>query len=224
MTNDSDNPDNDRVWKRRTGADRINGNRSNKRRGRPVISKDLLVLRREIVAGLSARGLTPGQIAKRLLSDADFKSMLEGYNVPLYRVIQTDLEYHKKGLTKRMVDGKVADGALAEYVDRQDAIFQQTWAILESRKDDLSPDKVEILLNKIQEAATNKAKALGVNVEGEIEADRPGSIGTQNNLLFADASTFMQFMKQVKEAERLNGPAHGTIEGEVVSRDPVPTS
>lgn len=174
-----------------------------------MVSVDDLNLRREIVQTLHAKGLQSSEIVKRIQADDLFKHLLDGYHMPLYRVVQNDVKWYRR-TREILADEKRQSDGLLEYCERMDGIFREAWLQLEDIEI-LTPKDVETLLGVASKAASSKAKALGIDPEtgtGEGARSGAGSVGQiGNNFMFADPEQFMKFMEQVGEARRLQAPA-----------------
>ncbi|KKN55904.1 hypothetical protein LCGC14_0577470 [marine sediment metagenome] len=184
-----------------------------------MVSADDMNLRREIVQTLHAKGLPSSEIVKRIQADPLFSHLLEGYHMPLYRVVQNDVKWYRRTREVLADEAKKKEGLL-EYCERMDGIFREAWEQLEGIEI-LTPKDVETLLNLASKAASSKAKALGIDPEtGTGEGARSGVGHIGDNIMFADPEQFMKFMGQVDQARRLQEPApkeeDNTVEGEVV--------
>jgi hypothetical protein len=181
-----------------------------------MVDADDLNLRREVVQTLHAKGLPPGEIVKRILADDLFKHLLDGYHMPLFRVIRNDIKWYRRTREVLADEAKKKEGLL-EYCERMDGIFREAWEQLEGTEV-LTPKDVETLLGIASKAASQKAKALGIDPEtgtGEGAQSGGGQVGP--NFVFQTPDQFMDFMKQVDQARRLQAPTPTEEESTVES-------
>ncbi|KKM64365.1 hypothetical protein LCGC14_1502120 [marine sediment metagenome] len=190
------------------------GKRRENEVGRPILNKEDMYFRRELVYHLHSRGVPFGDIVRRIQGDPNLKHLLDGYSMPLYRLVKNDYKWyaHEK-VRSQLIPKDVQKSALAEYTNRMDVIFDDVFAYLENQETPVNATDAEALMGVAMKAAQAKAKALGVDLE-TARIDDP-SAKTQNlNFLFGTPDEFMKFMTNVKQAQKL--PVGEIVEGELV--------
>jgi len=186
-----------------------------------LIDPEITKSRRALVRLFYYQGLRAYAIANRILKDPKTAYFLAHTKHPV-NTVEWDIKYVKKS-DGQQVSVATVNEALAEYCSREDLLFLESIQRFEATS---TVAEFTTLVEHAQTAARNKARVLGVNLDGPVIDHKDGDEGRQPNQfgpninIFGSPEAWLAHLQAIRRVqEELDGSSRPALESGAVPAD-----